>query len=478
MSITKDDFINFMNDLYHLSLSDLLTLQRINTYKTKYKHQKEDLLNWLKDDKIIFNHSERAYITKSAEHVINNKLPKFYDYVGIAKEYLFKKIINNKIKIKNPLLKAQFEWLYGDKDGKYNMLEVNSFYELGDYERLENVNDSVQYICYNLLSTKGYNSSLIFYSYICYFKCAINCIIHNPVFKYMLKLDSDKPPSYEKLQRNKYYSFIEYVQRGGSELWELLKCNKDIFDIVDFYNNLTRSTYLIGRPGVKYYPHQILQELLYYINNSFSASFYYDYHFVQIINELKYDMDKEIEEILNKCNLDSVFIAPILDNPFKNYVLPIGTSAKEIIDEIRKYPNKSIDDILKDDAEIKTKETTNNNKVYKYKYLVGKYYLSSFCIIENIPKSNISFHCVFIQLKYDYDFNIIGINRYDDKKINYLFKENELTEHYLPYERAIFNKDYINDYYENCNYDNSHNYKVCLLCYTKKRFERVNLILK
>ena len=57
-----------------------------------------------KDDKIIFNHSERAYITKSAEHVINNKLPKFYDYVGIAKEYLFKKIINNKIKINNPLL--------------------------------------------------------------------------------------------------------------------------------------------------------------------------------------------------------------------------------------------------------------------------------------------------------------------------------------------------------------------------------------
>ena len=206
--ITKDDFINFMNNLYHLSLSDLLTLQRINTYKTKYNNQKEDLLNWLKDDKIIFNHSERAYITKSAEHVINNKLPKFYDYVDIAKEYLFKKIINNKIKINNPLLKAQFEWLYGDKDGKYNILEVNSFYELGDYERLENVNDSVQYICYNLLSTKGYNSSLIFYSYICYFKCAVNCIIHNPVFKYMLKLESDKPPSYEKLQHNKYYSFI------------------------------------------------------------------------------------------------------------------------------------------------------------------------------------------------------------------------------------------------------------------------------
>ena len=266
--ITKDDFIKFMNDLFHLSLSDLLTLQRINEYKIKYNNQKEDLLSWLNDDKVLFNHSERSYITKSAKQVINNKLPKFYDYVCVAKEFLFKKIINNTVTIKNPLLKAQFEWLYGDKDGKYNMLGVNSFYELGDYERLENINDSVQYICYNLLSTKGFNHKLIFYSYICYFKCAINCIIHNPVFKYMLKLDSDKPPSYERLQHNRYYSFIEYVQCGGSELWELLKCNKDIFDIVDFYNDLTRNTYLIGRPGVKYYPHQILQELLYYINNT------------------------------------------------------------------------------------------------------------------------------------------------------------------------------------------------------------------
>ena len=35
MAITKDDFINFMNNLYHLSLSDLLTLQRINTTTKK-----------------------------------------------------------------------------------------------------------------------------------------------------------------------------------------------------------------------------------------------------------------------------------------------------------------------------------------------------------------------------------------------------------------------------------------------------------
>lgn len=48
MSITKDDFIKFMNDLYHLSLSDLLTLQRINEYKTKYNNQKRGFIKLVK----------------------------------------------------------------------------------------------------------------------------------------------------------------------------------------------------------------------------------------------------------------------------------------------------------------------------------------------------------------------------------------------------------------------------------------------
>lgn len=249
----------------------------------------------------------------------------------------------------------------------------------------------------------------------------------------------------------------------------MLKENKDIIIIVNFYNSMTNHAYLIGHPGVKYYPHQIIQELLHYLNNMLSSRFYYDNHYVQIINELKYDMDKDIEEFLNNYNLMSVFIAPIIDDPFKNYVFSNGINANEIIEEIKNNPNKSIDDILKDDAKIKIQDVIKNNKNYKYKYFVGKnHYLTSFCIIENRPKDNISFHCIFIQLKYDYEFNITEINRYDNTKLTYLYND-KIRDNYLPYERMIFNKDYVSDYY-----DGDHNYKICLVCYSRRH---INFII-
>lgn len=100
---------------------------------------------------------------------------------------------------------------------------------------------------------------------------------------------------------------------------------------------------------------------------------------------------------------------------------------------------------------------------------MNDYYLTSFCIAENIPGKKISFHCVFIQIKYDYDFNIVGINRYDANKLDYFDKEDQRKNEYLQYEHAIFHKDCISDYY-----DKFHNYKICLLCYTKKS-ERSNV---
>ena len=110
-----------------------------------------------------------------------------------------------------------------------------------------------------------------------------------------------------------------------------------------------------------------------------------------------------------------------------------------------------------------------NDKIYKYKYFVGKYYLTSFCIIENRPNDNIPFHCIFIQIEYDYEFNITEINRYDNTKITYPYKENEIRNVYLPYEGMIFNKDYVSDYY-----DGEHNYKICLVCYSRRH---INFII-
>lgn len=183
-------------------------------------------------------------------------------------------------------------------------------------------------------------------------------------------------------------------------------------------------------------------------------------------------MEQRIYEILNECNLKSVFIAPILDDPLKNYVLPIGTKNEEIkyefLNEKKKAEEnhtnpKSIANILKNYTKITIKDAIDNNEIYRYKYFMNDYYLTSFCVAENVPEKNISFHCVFIQIKYDYDFNIVGINRYDDNKIDYFDKEDQKNNEYLQYEHAIFHKDCISDYY-----DKKHNYKICLLCYSKR----------
>ena len=454
----KNKFINYVNSLYYHPLDDISTLRLIYKYSAKNINQRDNLLSWLDDDKIKFN-SDKANIIELAKHIINGEHIEF-NQPDIAKEYLYKKIINNKIEI-NPILNHYLNWLYGVNFGRDNILIMNKQYELGDHERMTFDNEILFEICNSLIHNK-YSDKLICLSDICYFKCAVNCIFYHPIFQNMIKFGTDHP-RFDKNHKEKYYSLID-KQIRSVELWQVLKNKNDTFIVIDVYNNIINNKYLIGCPGVKYYPHQILQELLHYFNNMLSSHFYFDNHYVHAINELKYDMDRDIEEFLNNYKLMSVFIAPIIDDPFKNYVFSNGINANEIIEEIKNNPNKSIDDILKDDAKIKLQNVIKNNKIYKYKYFVGKnHYLTSFCIIENRPNDNISFHCIFIQLKYDYEFNITEIKRYGDTKLTYSYKDN-IRDIYLPYERMIFNKDYVSDYY-----DGDHNYKICLVCYSRRR---------
>ena len=112
--------------------------------------------------------------------------------------------------------------------------------------------------------------------------------------------------------------------------------------------------------------------------------------------------------------------------------------------ELNKTNHKSIASILFDDTPEHIEDAINHNNIYQYKYFMNDYYLTSFCVAENIPEKRISFHCVFIQIKYDYDFNIVGINRYDDNKLDYFDKEDQRKNEYLQYEHAIFHKDCIN----------------------------------
>ena len=39
---TENDFINFMNDLYHQNIDDINTLQKIYDYKTKYNNTEDN----------------------------------------------------------------------------------------------------------------------------------------------------------------------------------------------------------------------------------------------------------------------------------------------------------------------------------------------------------------------------------------------------------------------------------------------------
>ena len=244
---------------------------------------------------------------------------------------------------------------------------------------------------------------------------------------------------------------------GGSKLWEMLNKHEDIIDIVKFYNNLTQNKFLFGRPGIKYYPHQVLQELLFHINNTFTNNFYYDKQYVRVIRKCDFGMKEQIKYILKQNKNDSVFIAPIADNPFKSYVF---TEIVKNFYSLRDIKNK---------AKSELNNAMNNNKCYSYDYVVNDYYLTSFCIIENIPDDHISFHCVYIQIKYDYLLRVKKFIRYDNKKLNYLVVDNFINHNYLKNEMNIFNNKSlldstgINDYYSGSN-----NYKICLLCYTKK----------
>ena len=73
MSSAKTKFINYMNSLYYHSLDDISTLRLIYKYRAKNINQKDNLLNWLDDDKIKFNNSNKANIIDLAKHIVNGE---------------------------------------------------------------------------------------------------------------------------------------------------------------------------------------------------------------------------------------------------------------------------------------------------------------------------------------------------------------------------------------------------------------------
>lgn len=164
MSSAKTKFINYMNSLYYHPLDDISTLRLIYKYIAKNINQKDNLLNWLDDDKIKFNNSNKANIIDLAKHIVNGEHIEF-NQSDIAKEYLYKKIINDKIII-SPILNRYLNWLYGDNFGKCNILEMNKQYGFGDHERMTFNKDIFFDSCDSLMRNK-YSDKLVCLSDMC-----------------------------------------------------------------------------------------------------------------------------------------------------------------------------------------------------------------------------------------------------------------------------------------------------------------------
>ena len=130
------------------------------------------------------------------------------------------------------LLKHQEKYINKYKDKIESIPLINEYKSTYQDDEVNITKDRKVYRDYKHMEQKtGFNPDLIYYSYICYFKSAINCIIHHPLFKYENKyvdyvLDTETPydPS------NKYLPISDILQQGGSILWQMLQDKRDILD--------------------------------------------------------------------------------------------------------------------------------------------------------------------------------------------------------------------------------------------------------
>ena len=491
-----DEFIEFVNSFYGKNKSIEEILQQIIFYNKE--HQFSIKSEWLDDKRILFNDSsnENKYLITYAKQILDNKLTHDELNVRMAKQQIFKKraneengkeikkeikkevkkVIKKANKTKQPENEIDFSLLLDIQKDYVNKYKRNIDHLPLDYaHEIKNQDDYVttdkvktEYRDYKHMEQKtGFNPDLIYYSYICYFKSAINCIIHHPLFKYENKyvdyvLDTETPydPS------NKYLPISDILQQGGSILWQMLQDKRDILDIVEEFNRIHNNKYLIGTPKIKYYPHQILEKFLENFNNYFSNRVSCNSHFVQVIDGWDHEdidhtkdnnyMNDQFNIIFTKCNNDSIFIAPIINNPFDCYVYTNICKQKNQYKQVHK-----LDFIADNNLEV----IKSHELYYYYPYNIDDYYLMSCCVIEHKNKSGLTFHCIYVQFKYNANYEVIKINRYDDHKLNYRnIKDNEDYK-FLSSERHIFYKNGITDYY-----DNIYGYKICLLCYVKKEF--------
>ena len=443
-----DKFIDFINQLYQANKPTAETLCEI----IKYYQTNHFNIEWLDDLRIQFNTSNRSPIIeaiKLSANVLDKIDTKYYcDAIKYGIEFLVmpynlkEKRIDEKI---IEYLKKSFACDRSDEipldDDCYNINSYDYTFNCFNYDRKELKIKTKRYIDYDMFNDPYRN----FY-YLSYFKCAINFIVNHPLFK---KYDNRE---YEELINNKEYETSKYYYNASIQLWKLLSDNK-FTEIVNFYNNITDNQNVIAMPDIHHNPYKILQELLYYLGNDFSNMFYRLNYFIFFGSNIKHD----IEFHLSRCNQKSIFI--YLPKPFDD--LFDSFEIQNLWDFWQDYyeVHDSLDEwTIPKEIKYFLKRLVGDSSI-NYDYLVGDYYLTSFCFTEWIIDGNIYYRHVFVKINYDENFNVISKVRYDDKEMEY--EQNKYQ--FMDNELKLFNQTGINEYY-----DDNNKYHINMLCYVKK----------
>lgn len=443
-----DKFIDFINQLYQANKPTAETLCEI----IKYYQTNHFNIEWLDDLRIQFNTSNRSPIIeaiKLSANVLDDINTKYYcDAIKYGIEFLVmpynlkEKRIDEKI---IEYLKKSFAYDRSNgiplDDDCYNINSYDYTFNCFNDDRKELKIKTKRYIDYDMFNDPYRN----FY-YLSYFKCAINFIVNHPLFK---KYDNRE---YEELINNKEYETSKYYYNASIKLWKLLSDNK-FTEIVNFYNNITDNQNVIAMPDIHHNPYKILQELLYYLGNDFSNMFYRLNYFIFFGSNIKHD----IEFHLSRCNQKSIFI--YLPKPFDD--LFDSFEIQNLWDFWQDYyeVHDSLDEwTIPKEIKYFLKRIVGDSSI-NYDYLVGDYYLTSFCFTEWIIDGNIYYRHVFVKINYDENFNVISKVRYDDKEMEY--EQNKYQ--FMDNELKLFNQTGINEYY-----DDNNKYHINMLCYVRK----------
>ena len=522
MDKIEQDLNNIYIKTKELNINNILDILLDYFNKIKYN---DNLFEEIKNNKNILFNNEPYNIFDDINELLTKQITNYNIYEKLIKNIMNDKILNEDLKsfdeyliLSNPnnekinnyfILRAQYYYL---TNLNIQLLPPISLYNRKNIESIKKY-PNTQFRKYKLKQKRFYNNENIIMSYICYFKSAVNIILHHPLFKNKVNIDSDslKLP---QIQYGGYYSIKDMIQYGGNELLNLLKSkNKNMISILELFNKLTYNEYIIGLPGIKYYPQIILQQLLFYLNNDFSDLFKIrmnkkniksDYmYFIdisqnifnerlsnQLINKMKdnnYCMNK-INRLIknNELNNNTFLLSCTLNDPLYLNTFNIIFNNELNLFEI----NNEVDNNIK--------IIKNMNLKYKYNFFINDFYLQSFIVIENI-KNKLTFHCVYFKVDYDVEYNITNIIRYDGDKLRYFYNDennnlyyNKLNPNFMIDEMNIFidnefinnnykifndknnnnnikinlKQNYISDYFNDNNY-----YKICLVCYVKKYCE-------